>query len=119
MPFSPPLSWGAFTISQIKKHVNESIDKRTDTAYSGDTVNLSRLFKGVGIMDFQIGQTFIKSMKGGRLVIVVPIGGHVIATRIEIFEIAPHNSIQAIVEIYNKEDIVVVDKVQRWMKEDA
>ena len=68
-------------------------------------------------MHFQIGQMYIQASVDEQLIVVVPIGEHVIAAKVELFRLDHHNSIKVDTNIYHKTDAVVTDVVQRWCRE--
>jgi hypothetical protein len=68
-------------------------------------------------MEFNIGKVFIKVSMQKWITVIAPIGSHMVAAKIELFEMRPSNSVSVGVEVYHKDDVTVVDKVQRWMEE--
>lgn len=71
------------------------------------------------MFNFQLGKLSIKASRNGILIVVFPVGEHVIAVQAEAFEkvLDMPSSISAKIEIYHKDDHVVTGKVQRWIKD--
>lgn len=65
---------------------------------------------------FQIGKLVLAYGLNGEFLIVAPVGDTMVAINVSLFD-HDEPSVTATVEIYNPSDIVVVSKVQRWMKE--
>lgn len=67
-------------------------------------------------MNFNIGQMFVQATTNEDLIIVLPIGDHVIATRIELYRLNGKNSVRTEIELYHREDATVTNNVQRWLR---
>lgn len=73
------------------------------------------------MFNFQIGNLSIKASMKGILILVFPIGDHMVAVNSEAF-FATNNSNRSIsieTEIYHKNDPFVTSKVQGWIKNAA
>lgn len=65
---------------------------------------------------FQIGKLVLVYGLNGEFLIVAPVSDAMVAVKVSLFD-HDEPSVTATVDIYNPTDIMIVSKVQRWMKE--
>ena len=69
-------------------------------------------------MEFQLGSMFVKiSVKNEVLVIVFPVSDHMVAIKAELFRQNEKPSVNIDTDIYHKDDILAVGKVEREIQE--
>lgn len=68
-------------------------------------------------MKFQIGKAVVFANRNQETLIVLPIAGLMVAVKIELFNVGGSSSVNIQSDIYEPEDLLVVGKVQRWIKE--
>lgn len=69
-------------------------------------------------MDFQLGKVTIKlSVKSEILMMIFPVGDHVVSIHAELFRVGGNNAINISTDIYQKNDVLAAGKVKREMEE--
>jgi len=68
-------------------------------------------------MEFQIGQLWVKVSTQKWVMVIVPIGRHMLAAKLELFDSEPSKSVNLDIDVYEKNDVAAADKVQRSMRE--
>ena len=68
-------------------------------------------------MKFQIGKAVIFANRNQETLIVLPIAGIMVAVKIELFNVGGNGSVNIQSDIYEPDDVLVIGKVQRWIKE--